>query len=477
MIERGAFPSAARVGHGSRRSALLGLLFCSACGLLAQSTPATDAPQTEAQPAAEATEPEPSTKPDCNRSLDTDLHGYPAGCDVPTLTPQHSSEFVALNGAGVLPVGARHRSALFGGALIGGSDSAFAGTRNSGTTFYGQNGYAALSFSRPRGYVVLQDSADFVYYTIGNGTRQYFDSAGITLGGAFSATWSWDANVTNAFGNDSLQVITPLNTVNQQNLSVPSPGTPAIAIHAGLVLDNDAAFSMTQSSSRRASWRFLVRNSYRNVFDQKAYDNTLHVRVARTVQLSPLASFGGFLETAHENGTVSCTTQTLGLSYEREIMRRSVLQISGGPAVGTKGCIVTVTGDFFAAFTSRLSTNTSVYASATRNLNDSLLRGATWEDTVQGGVSQRFGLETQVRVDTGYLRGTQPKASENFHGAFVIGSVQRSLPGGFSVAFSARHFVYSGPSISVPARTQIFGTLGWSNKRTSGKSDDEVAVR
>ncbi len=459
--------------HGRPPAVLAAVLVLCAPHLHAQAAP--DAGPGEPTASAPVSSETPAL--DCSRSADTDLHGYPAGCNVPTVAPKAGSQFVALNGSGVVPITGGGHKAVFGAGFLGGYDSAFAGSPNASATFTGQNGYAAVFLGRPGGYFVLQNSVDFVSYRVGNGTRQYFDNAGLTAGGELSSTWSWDANLTNAIGNDSLQVITPLNTVNQNNLAVPSPDTPAFAVQAGRVLDNDASFSLVQSISRRQSWRYLVHNSYREVFDQNLSDDTLHGRVEYAVQTSPAANWGIFSETAHETGTIRCTTETLGVSFERQVMRRSTLQLSGGPAVGSKGCVVTVTGNFFGAFTSQLSNTTALYASGSRNLNDSLVLGATWQDTVQGGISQRVGLGTQLRMDAGYLRGTQPKQIDNFHGTFVSGSVERALPGGFSLAFSLRRFTYGGANISLLGRTQVYATLGWSSARRSARTSDEVAIQ
>jgi hypothetical protein len=462
------------------QSVLLAIVVCCSPGLYAQTAPAGEEPTNQAQadqiPDAQ---PPAEKKPavDCSNSPDNIAHGYPASCHVASLVRRTGADFVALDGAGVVSTADTSRNVIVGFTVLGGYDSAFTGSPGTAASFNGQSGYASFYSARRSGYFVLQNSASIVSYSISGGLREYFDRAQLSAGGVLNGRWSWDADAANGVGNDALQVVLPLNTAGQNNIDVPSPDAPAYSIHAGQVLDNDVSFSLTNNTSRRQSWRYQLRNSYRNLFDQKTSDDTLHARSEYDVKLSPETEMGMFGEIAHERGTIVCTTATLGLSYRRQVMHRSALQLSGGPSVGTTGCVVTVTGNFYGAFTSELASGTTVYASGSRDLNQSLVGRATWMDTVQGGVAQRLGLNTEVRVDTGYLRATQPTQTQSFQGAFVGGSLQRALPGGLTLDFSLRRFNYSGTGTSLTDRTQAIASIGWSSNRHKARSRDEVTVQ
>jgi hypothetical protein len=427
-------------------------------------------------PEAPATNITPPAQPDCRNSPDSDLHGYPAACGVPTMSSAPRNGFVALDGTGVVPIGGGH-PILFGATALGGYDSAFAGTANTPASFMGGGGYGAVLLAAPSAYFVLQNTINTVFYQVGNGTTQYFDNTALEASGAAIGSWSWDANVSNAVGNDALRVLTPLNTSNLGNLPVPSAETPAFAVQTGMVLDNDLSFAVQQTPPRRQVWRFVVRNSYRYIFDQHQADNTLNARAEFNVQASPRSNWGLYEETAHENGVILCTTQSVGFTSERQVMRHSVLQLSGGPAFGTKGCFTTITGVFYGAFTSEINHSLSLYASGSRKLNDSLLQQATWEDTAQGGFLSHLGPSTLFRVDVGFLRGTQPSAASNFISTFEGVKIDRQLGGGISFGFSVRHFDYSGATSTLPNRTQVLGTLTWSSARRSARTASEVTIQ
>lgn len=424
-----------------------------------------------------AADPGTPAPPDCRTSEDSDLHGYPAACGVPTLSSAPRNGFVALDGSGVVPIGGGRRPVLFGATALGGYDSAFAGTANTPASFMGAGGYGALLLAAPSAYFLLQNTIDAVSYQVGKGTTQYFDNAALEASGAAFGDWSWDANVSNAVGNDALRVVTPLATSSLGNLPVPSAETPAFAIQTGTILDDDVSFALQQTPPRRQVWRFVVRNSYRYLFDQQQADNTLHARAELNVQASPRSNWGLYEETSHENGVILCTTQSVGVTTERQVARHSVLQLAGGPAIGTKGCVTTITGIFYGAFTSEVSRSLSLYASGSRKLNDSLVQQATWEDTAQAGLLSHLGASTLFRVDAGFLRGTQPSASSNFISTFEGAKIDRLLAGGLSLGFSVRHFDYSGATSTLPNRTQVLGSLNWSSGRRSNRTETEVTIR
>ncbi|MGI8770897.1 MAG: hypothetical protein ACR2JE_05635 [Acidobacteriaceae bacterium] len=389
-------------------------------------------------------------------------------------TPRNG--FVALDGSGVVPIGGGH-PILFGATALGGYDSAFAGTANTPASFMGGGGYGAVLLAAPSAYFVLQNTINAVSYYVGKGTTQYFDNAALEASGAAIANWSWDANVSNAVGNDALRVLTPLNTSNLGNLPVPSAETPAFALQTGTILDDDVSFALQQTPPRRQVWRFMVRNSYRYIFDQQQGDNTLNARAEFNIQASPRSNWGLYEETSHEHGIILCTTESIGFTSERQVLRHSVLQLSGGPAIGTKGCFTTITGVFYGAFTSEVSRSLSIYASGSRKLNDSLVQQATWEDTAQAGVLAHLGPSTLFRLDAGFLRGTQPNASSNFISTFEGVKLDRQLGGGISLGFSVRHFEYSGATSTLPNRTQVLGAITWSSGRRSTRTATEVTIQ
>jgi hypothetical protein len=417
----------------------------------------------------------PPPPDDCRPSYDGDLHGYPAACGLPTVSTARNNEFVALDGTGMMPISGG-RPLLYSATGLGGYDTAFAGIANTPSAFTGIGGYIAMLLGRPTGFFLLQNTVNSVFYSAGGGTTQYFDNASLAAGHSISEHWSWGATVNNAVGNDALRVLTPLNTSNLNNLAVPSSETPSYAVQTGMVLDNDVSFSMEQMPGRGRTWRLLARNSYRHVFDTGQSDNTVHLRAEYDMQVSPRSTWGFYEETAHESGAILCTTQSVGFNAQRQVFRHSVLQLAGGPAVGTKSCVTTLTGVFYGSLTSQVSRSVSLYASGSRKLNDSLIQNATWEDTVQGGVLTSFGPTVQLRADVGFLRGTQPSPLTNFNSTFEGVQVNRLFGNGFSVALSARHFQYSGSTSTLPNRTQILATINWSSGRSS-KNPTEVGIR
>ncbi len=449
----------------------------------------TDATPSQNNDAAQATTPDApnidsETKPvsdPCAPSLDNDIHGYPAQCNLPPAPKLERGGVASLNGGGMLDISGHSRPIILGTTLLGGYETDFADASTQGASFAGFSGYAATTFAPPRMYLVTQNSFSLVSYRVANGTNQYFDTFSLSAGDNNHGTLGWEAHLDNAYGNDSLRLIAPINTAVLSNVDVPSPGTPAYSLQTNDVLDNNASFAIHQNLSRARSLRYTFQNSYRTIFGLDENSDTQRLRVDYRVAASPFTTWGLSDELARETGAVRCSTESIQGNYQRQIMHRSVVQVSGGPAFGTSGCVTTITGNFEGSFVSQLAHYSSLYASASRRLNDSIVIGATWEDTAQVGLIQSLGPRSMLRADVGYLRGTRPKSKEDFSSTFEGGTLSRNLGGGFSLQVSLRRLDYSNGDIAgagsvAPNRTQVvFGFSFSTNPRSA--APEEVTVR
>ncbi|MHB1020781.1 MAG: hypothetical protein ACYC46_15470 [Acidobacteriaceae bacterium] len=349
----------------------------------------------------------------------------------------------------------------YGVGTLGGYDSAFAGRDNLSAPFVGGQAYAAFTTEHPRWHIVLQNAGGAVAYQTGKGTTQYFDQAALTAGGEISAKKSWNFNVSNTIANDAIRILAPLNTVATDGINTPSPEAAAYGIHTGLLLDTQAAVGFQLQTSATKSWLFSVRNDYRKFFDDEASINTVRGKVQYQIELSPLTALGLYEETASQTGIIDCAMQSVGGYIQRQLGHRTYLQFGGGPAFGTKKCIVTTTFTAFGNIESQFGRKTTLYASGSRKLNDSPVENATWQDTVQAGMVQRFDLKTYMRIDGGYLRGTTPTNTSQFNGSFVGGDLSRQLGAGLSLQLTARHYQWSGITSSVTDRNIFLATLWW----------------
>ncbi len=431
--------------------------------LLAQTAPTQDALSDTAQGRATAT-----------------------GAVDPTTTPAPPSTrpepgFVLLDGGGLAPIAGQRRRILVGANALGGYDSAFSGAPGTAGPFSGGALFGAATFGSRRYWLVLQNDTNLLYARTSGGLFEYFDTAAVSFGSRPSRTRTWTAAVENGIGNNAVRAVSPLNTDRIGDLNAPSPDAPLAALQLGTVFVNGASFAVGQATGRHGGVMLALRNSYRSVPSQQEADNTIRLRAEYWVRTSPRAGWGFFEETGNQSGAQDCTTQAGGVTVRRQVAERTSLQLSGGPAVGTAGCVVRFTGNFAGSATTSVGRSLSLYAAGARQLNQSALTRSTWETTVQGGAIRQLGPGWQVRADAGYLHGTQPDSLGSFSGSYEGGSLQRGLASGFlggpSLALTVRRFNYAGQGATIPNRTQVFLTLGWTSATRPAASQNGVASR
>ena len=347
--------------------------------------------------------------------------------------------------------GGKHVLLSFGS--VGGYDSAFNARRNLTASFEGGIAYAGLMYLRPNSFTRFENTSSLVNYTVGNGIMQYMNSTGVSLARMPSPRTTLSFDATNVFGNDAIRILS-LGTGDIDEVS--------FGIHSGRVLGNQATVRFTRQSTQTRWWQVSVRNNFRDFIDDGASVNTLHARAEIQYQPSPRAGIGIFEETSIETGSVGCSAQSLGVVYERRISHKLAAEGAVAPAVGSKQCIDKFSTNLYGALSAQPWASTSLYFSAFRKLNDSAFSSISYENNVQGGWMQKFGLRTSASARAGWLGGTAPLHVESFSGYYISGSFARKLAGGFSASFGFQRYNWSGLVNVSPTRNILVGSVNWS---------------
>jgi len=342
---------------------------------------------------------------------------------------------------------------LFSFGSVGGYDSAFNARPDFPASFEGGIAYAGLMYLKPNSLSLFENTSSLVNYQVGNGTTQYMNSTGVSLVRAPSQRTTVSFDTTTVFGNDAIRIL---------SLGTEDIDAVSLGIYSGRVLGNQATVRFTRQSTRARWWQVSVRNNFRDFIDENTRVNTLHARAEIQYQPSARAGIGIFEETSIETGSVACSSQSLGLVYERRISHKLAAEGAIAPAVGTKECIDKISANLYGAFSAQPWVRTSLYISAFRKLNDSAFSAITYENNVQGGWTQKFGLRTWASVRGGWLGGTAPLHVEPFSGHFISGSIVRKLGRGFSTSLSLQRYDWSGIANVSPTRNIMVGSLNWS---------------
>ncbi len=368
-------------------------------------------------------------------------------------TPSASSERCAISQKSEnLLDGGQHFLLAFGS--LGGYDSAFNSRPNLPASFGGGMVYGAFSSLSKSSSSLFEDTFSSVNYKAAEGTLEYINSTAVSLTHRPSPRTALSFAANNTFGNDAIRILPVAESDNQEQASY--------GIHPGKVVDNQATARLFRQSTETRRWAITIRNNFRYFFVEDSRVNTMHARADLQYQPSSRAGIGVFEETSIETGIVDCTSQSLGVVYERHFSRSLAFEGSAAPAFGTKGCIDRVSANLYGGFSAQPWRPTNLYVSASRKLNDSGFADVSYENNVQGGWLQQFGIHAWSQARAGWVGGTAPLHVAPFSGTFYSGTFGRSLPSGFSAAVSFQRYNWSGVTSVAPSRTILMGSLTWS---------------
>lgn len=338
-----------------------------------------------------------------------------------------------------------------------GYDDAFNARQGLTATFEGQSAYTGFMSLKPSTFTLLENTASWVSYQVAQGTQEYIDSTAVSLFRMSSPRKSFSFDETNVFGNDALRILPIAGSANAEQASY--------GIHSGRVIDNQATLRLIQQSTANRWWAISVRNNFRDFIDEASLVNTIHSRAEIQHETSGRDGIGLFEETSVETGAVSCTSESVGVVYERRISRTVAVEGSGAPAFGTKGCIDKISANLYGAISAQPWRSANFYVSASRKLNDSAFDAATYENNLRGGWMQKIGKRCWATAEAGWIGGTAPLHVEPFSGNYYSGSYARTLRGGLSASASYEQYNWSGVADAAPTRNILMGSLNWTPSR------------
>ena len=341
---------------------------------------------------------------------------------------------------------------------IGGYDSAFDARPNLSGHFVGGRMFTGALLDRSSSFALVENTASVIDYKNGPGSLQYLDVFALSAAGSFSPSVATVLDVANTYGNDAIRVIAPLDYVDGTELG-------SYGIHSGKVLDNQIASRVIVQSTSTRQWTITARNNFRKFFDSTLWSDTAHGGAALRFQSSERTTWGLYEDTSHESGATDCTTEGGGLLYQHKLSRVASVDASAGPAFGSKGCFITVTGNFYGALSLQPREPTILYVTASRKLNESSFTGAVFENSVMAGVIHKIDLHTLLKLQGAWVQGRMPSNVTNAEGGYVAGLFEKEVGGGFTFSAAAQHYWWSGVTNVTPSRTLVIATLSWSPMR------------
>lgn len=341
---------------------------------------------------------------------------------------------------------------------MGGHDDAFNARKGLPASFEGGVLYGGLLSLKPRSFNLYETTASLMDYHTAQRNLMYMNSTRISLTHLPSPRTVLSLDADNLFGNDAIRVV-GLSGTNGSAEDI------TYGIHPGRILNNQVTGRISRESTETRWWSASVRNTFRYFIDDNTRVDTVHGRAELHYQPSSRAGAGLFEETSIQTGIIDCTSQSVGVMYERRLSRTMAIEGAGGPAIGTKGCVTRISANLYGGFSLQARSSSHLWISASRRNNDSNYGPLTYENNVQSGIVQRFGLSSWLRARGGWIGGTVPYKTAPFSGTYVSSTFGHTLPGGFTAAFSFQHFEWNGMSSIAPSRSLFTGTLYWNPSR------------
>jgi hypothetical protein len=348
---------------------------------------------------------------------------------------------------------------LFGSiGIIAGNDSAFNARKDLPATFEGTVASGGFISQKPKSVSLIENTASLVNYHTAESTLEYMNSTTVSLSRMPSVRSAFTFDMNNTFGNNAIRILQLGGTTTGEDASY--------GVHAGTILNNQATFRYSRQTTDTRWWSVSVRNNFRDFIDEHSRVNTVHGRAEIQYQPSERAGIGIFQETSVQTGVVDCGSLSLGVVYERRLLRSMAAEASAAPAFGSKGCTSRISANLYGAFSAEPARSSTLWVSGFRKVNDSDFASISYETNAQGGIMQRFGQDAWLTAHGGWIGGVVPSKVAPFQGLYFASTFGHALPRGLMASVSVQAFRWDGVPNVAPTRTIVSGSIYWSPSRT-----------
>ena len=334
------------------------------------------------------------------------------------------------------------------------------------TSAQAYGGAAAISgyVQRRRWELMYEDGGALGDYQFSGAHYVGLNRGALRANGRLSSRWLMQGSVTNAYGNDTLRTVAPLDFRTVGQSEAPVTDTVAYGLHSGNLVDQQEDVKLRYATSRRTNWDFSAAHTFRYYSDDGVSANTVRGRAQYLHATSASTAFGVIGSAAHQTGPSPCTIAGGGLLGLLEWGSRGSLNISGVANGASSDCgkSVQFTGD--ASLYVRASNHADVYLTGNRDLSDGIIEQLAFLSSAGGGFRYHFTPLTSIRLSGAAIYGTDPKTDIAHNGAFGEAAVAVPLGAGFLEETAFRHYQID----KVPGgdnRNVVTFTVWWSPRK------------
>jgi hypothetical protein len=368
----------------------------------------------------------------------------------------------ALNGTGLIPLASATSKRLMVGASTSSGWDTNPNSQTSGASsaIYIVSPYVGIEASTPKTQYMFQYQPTITGFTSNAYRRQTLNEASLIILGNLSERWKWDMNASGSYGQDSIRLLAPPQTVAVGAVPGTTPNTSAYLSNAGMVTYLTGGAELNYRRSERDSIEFGATDTFGRYSSLKQSNSIASSRIEYGRELSPTLSMRTYGKTYYYYGALNCASFGAGVGLNWHLRDNASLTVNGGPQLNSSACGKQQGFAYSAALSARLSENSQVYVLTDREPTVSYLGPGLWLNSVSGGYQRQIGLRGTLSADLGYVNSDTLSASKSYHGTYFDCSYSRHLGRSLSTSYSYRAYVGDAGGSGFKRNVFLF-SFGW----------------
>jgi hypothetical protein len=384
----------------------------------------------------------------------------------PAADTPHVTYVPAMNGDQLFLLGPNSRKfqPFYSAVLSGAYDTHLAGTLASpGQALFAVTPTLGFAGHGQQSQYLMQYSSTITDLTGTPSGTEAYHHGNFTARGEFTHAWGWDLGINGLYGVDALRLLAPLTFTNL--LNIPTADAQAAVSQLG------AQRTLSVGDNVGLHWQPTVRDrvvfsAYHSYFDfvdlsshitYVGFNSSYSRNLTRQTVLTVYNNFG------RDTRVIPCTYDDLGVGLAMHPRPNMILQIGGGPTIGSLTCATRRGGNFVGSFGYQFTRFSTVYVTAGQHNNTSVnLPQSQTNRSFSAGYSRQMSRSLTLRVDGGYmyLGDFRNNIFVTLQGYFVAPQMEWKLTRSLSAQLSYRNMSQLVGTSSL-SRNQVLLSLTW----------------
>jgi hypothetical protein len=351
---------------------------------------------------------------------------------------------------------------LLGAAVAGGWDSNPNNLGNGASSgVYTLSPYFGIQASTPKTQYLLQYQPTITGSSSSLSPQGTVHMASAAIVGTVNERWIWDFRAKGSYGQDSLRLLAPQQSVAVGEVPGNSFSSASYLPNAGTVTYTNGDLDIHYRKSERDSLEFHVANSFSHFTGLSENDG-----VATTGsfgygrELSSRLGVSAYGQSSYINGYIDCASFGGGIGLRWQAGERTSLSLSGGPQFDTSACDNQLEFTYHAAFSTRLSSKSQIYILASRQPTVSYLGPVLLQSSVSGGYQKRITSNGTLSLDMSYAGGDTLATGSSYHGIYFDCIYGYRIGHGFSATYTYRGYASDSGGTKSTRNLALF-SLAW----------------